>query len=52
MIELAELVILSALQRKESRGHHFRLDYPQTDSAAQHTSIQMVDGKHQLSQFQ
>ncbi len=49
MIDLAELVILSALQRKESRGHHFRLDYPQTDSAAQHTSIQMVDGKQQLS---
>jgi fumarate reductase (CoM/CoB) subunit A len=49
MIDLAELVILSALQRKESRGHHFRLDYPQTDSAAQHTSIKMVDGKQQLS---
>lgn len=49
MIDLAELVILSALQRKESRGHHFRLDYPRTDTAAQHTSIQMVDGKQQLS---
>jgi len=42
-------VILSALHRKESRGHHFRLDYPQTGSVAQHTSIQMVGGKQQLS---
>jgi succinate dehydrogenase/fumarate reductase flavoprotein subunit len=49
MIDLAELVILSALQRKESRGHHFRLDYPRTDSTAQHTCLQMVDGKPQLS---
>jgi len=49
MIDLAELVILSALQRKESRGHHFRLDYPQTDSVAQHTCIQRVDGKQHLS---
>jgi succinate dehydrogenase / fumarate reductase flavoprotein subunit len=49
MIELAELVILSALERKESRGHHFRLDYPQTDSTARHTCIQMADGKPRLS---
>jgi succinate dehydrogenase/fumarate reductase flavoprotein subunit len=49
MIDLAELVILSALERKESRGHHFRLDYPQTDATPVHTSVHLAGGKHQLS---
>lgn len=31
MLTLAELVIKSALMRKESRGAHYRADYPQTD---------------------
>jgi len=31
MLTLAELVIKSALMRKESRGAHYRTDYPQTD---------------------
>jgi fumarate reductase (CoM/CoB) subunit A len=48
MLKLAELVILSAVQRKESRGHHFRVDYPETDPVAQHTLIQTVDGKQRL----
>ncbi|MDR3592028.1 MAG: FAD-binding protein [Negativicutes bacterium] len=48
MIELAELVILSALARKESRGHHFRLDYPQTNPVPQHTAIRFVEGQHQI----
>lgn len=29
MLELAEIVALSALARKESRGHHWRTDYPE-----------------------
>jgi len=31
LYDLAELVILGALERKESRGWHQRIDYPYTD---------------------
>lgn len=33
MLKTAEAVILAALERKESRGAHYRLDYPQMDPA-------------------
>jgi succinate dehydrogenase/fumarate reductase flavoprotein subunit len=46
MIDLAELIILSALQRKETRGHHFRTDYLQTAEIPYHTSIFLSQGKH------
>jgi succinate dehydrogenase/fumarate reductase flavoprotein subunit len=33
MLKTAEVIILAALQRQESRGAHFRSDYPQLDPA-------------------
>ena len=49
MLDLAEIVILSALERKETRGHHYRLDYPQTDKAPYHTSIRLAKGEHKIA---
>ncbi|HYB20191.1 MAG TPA: FAD-binding protein, partial [Thermodesulfobacteriota bacterium] len=41
MVQVAELVARAALCRRESRGHHFRFDYPQEDPAwLKHTLIQ------------
>ncbi len=34
LIDLAEVVVLGALDRKESRGGHFREDFPDRDDAA------------------
>jgi len=36
---VARLVILCAMQRKESRGLHYTLDYPQTDPVARDTIL-------------
>ncbi|HTI13525.1 MAG TPA: L-aspartate oxidase [Dictyobacter sp.] len=44
MLLVAELVIAAALERRESRGSHWRLDYQKSDErlAKQHVSLQSV----------
>jgi succinate dehydrogenase/fumarate reductase flavoprotein subunit len=46
MLDVAELVAGSALVRRESHGHHFRLDFPQQDDAnwLKHTSVKQGPG--------
>ncbi len=39
LLECADLIVKSALKRHESRGLHFILDYPETDSVARDTVL-------------
>jgi L-aspartate oxidase len=39
LVEVADLIIRSALSRHESRGLHYTLDYPQTDAEAVDTVL-------------
>ena len=39
MLTVSEMVIISALRRKESRGAHYRTDYLQTDEKARHSCL-------------
>lgn len=39
LIQVAELVVDCALQRQESRGLHYTLDYPSKLATARHTSV-------------
>lgn len=46
MIRLARAVVLSALTRTESRGHHYREDHPRMeDEWLGHTRIRQVEGE-------
>ena len=38
-LDLAEMTISSALSRKETRGHHFRPDFPEAAETPQHTVV-------------
>ena len=47
MLDLARAVVESALLRKETRGHHFRLDYPERDDGnwLRHILIRKEEGR-------
>lgn len=51
LVELAEVVVAGALERRESRGSHFRTDYPKRDddNFLKHTIARRVDGKITIS---
>lgn len=51
MLDLAEIVVLSALARKETRGHHFRTDHPERGSVPMHTAIRWSGGSHVLGEI-
>jgi succinate dehydrogenase / fumarate reductase flavoprotein subunit len=51
LVELAEVVVNSALERRESRGSHFRTDYPKRDddNYLKHTIAQRTNGGLQIT---
>ena len=49
LLILSKAILLSALNRKESRGSHIRIDYPnKSDEYKKPTYIKYIDGKFVL----
>jgi succinate dehydrogenase / fumarate reductase flavoprotein subunit len=49
MLDLAEIVILSALARRETRGHHYRTDYPQAEAEPKHILVSLQQGEAKIA---
>jgi succinate dehydrogenase / fumarate reductase flavoprotein subunit len=51
MLDLAEVIALGALHRRETRGSHYRLDFPQRDDKEwlKHTLVSLEGGKPKVA---
>jgi succinate dehydrogenase / fumarate reductase flavoprotein subunit len=51
MLLVAETIAVGAIAREESRGSHFRTDFPKRDDSRflKHTIVKLSDGKMDLS---
>jgi len=51
MLDIAEVITLGALTRRETRGSHFRTDFPQRDDQEwlKHTLVTCHDGKPEIT---
>jgi succinate dehydrogenase/fumarate reductase flavoprotein subunit len=49
LVECAEIIAESALFRKESRGFHYRRDFPQKGQIPEHTVARFQEGRLKLS---
>ncbi|MDH7513600.1 MAG: FAD-dependent oxidoreductase [Clostridiales bacterium] len=51
MLDLTEAITLGALRREETRGSHYRLDFPERNDAdwLKHTLITLKDGRPEVS---
>ncbi|MDA8220022.1 MAG: succinate dehydrogenase flavoprotein subunit [Dehalococcoidales bacterium] len=51
LLDVAEAIVAGALTREESRGAHYREDFPKRDDAKflKHTLIRRVDGKLEIN---
>jgi succinate dehydrogenase / fumarate reductase flavoprotein subunit len=51
MVDLTEVITLGALLREETRGSHYRLDFPKRDDGGwlKHTLVSLRDGKPEVA---
>jgi L-aspartate oxidase len=49
LLDLARVLVTAALAREESRGAHFRTDFPEPSVAFQHSLIYQRSGPHEIS---
>ena len=45
MFIVANLIVDCAIERKESRGAHYRKDYPQTNTEGLHNCLSNIEGE-------